>query len=342
MWGTIKGSHRLAKRYEIHNQSGHSRHFTLLHRTKQCSWAQIRSPGLWMWETLSRVFTFRWCIPCIREEESARFSAMNDPELYSRSSPFQVRDASQILGVYKKQMSPEDTDIVLDIGCGTGDVTTKILGPTLGRFELLLGVDKSRDMVEYAQQHYNVDNIFYESPAQYTVPDEEWRRDPPSLCRSVPRLRDVRENGGRWQVENLYAGRERLHSSDSALGSTFLRVFADDGRSRHHRPPVFRHQSQLRFHLHENAKRLHGGREPVHRPSAPPAEERVCGGLHSHPVSDQDRVWQGERERSVLLLLQAVGGPWRQKLSEHYVYIQGVSKVTIHWHPSIEFQIMLA
>ncbi|GFW98483.1 juvenile hormone acid O-methyltransferase [Trichonephila clavipes] len=87
---------------------------------------------------------------------------MNDPELYSRSSPFQVRDASQILGVYKKQMSPEDTDIVLDIGCGTGDVTTKILGPTLGRFELLLGVDKSRDMVEYAQQHYNVDNIFYE------------------------------------------------------------------------------------------------------------------------------------------------------------------------------------
>ncbi|GBL67599.1 hypothetical protein AVEN_97538-1, partial [Araneus ventricosus] len=67
-------------------------------------------------------------------------SAMNDPELYCKANPFQVRDASQILGVYKKRMSPDDADIVLDIGCGTGDVTTGILGPSLGRFELLLGV----------------------------------------------------------------------------------------------------------------------------------------------------------------------------------------------------------
>ncbi|KAF8774770.1 juvenile hormone acid O-methyltransferase-like [Argiope bruennichi] len=87
---------------------------------------------------------------------------MNDPELYAQANPFQVRDASQILGVYKKRMSPDDTDIVLDIGCGTGDVTTRILGPSLGRFELLLGVDKSRDMVEYAQHHYEDENIFFE------------------------------------------------------------------------------------------------------------------------------------------------------------------------------------
>ncbi|GIY31494.1 juvenile hormone acid O-methyltransferase [Caerostris darwini] len=87
---------------------------------------------------------------------------MNDPQLYSRASPFQVRDATQILGVYKKRMSPDDADIVLDIGCGSGDVTTNVLGPALGRFELLLGVDKSRDMVEYAQEHCEHDNVFYE------------------------------------------------------------------------------------------------------------------------------------------------------------------------------------
>ncbi|KAG8175589.1 hypothetical protein JTE90_013408, partial [Oedothorax gibbosus] len=90
---------------------------------------------------------------------------MNDPELYSRASPFQIRDASQVLGVYRKKMGGEvgdGTDTILDIGCGTGDVTSGILAPAIGRFEMLLGVDKSRDMVGYAQQHNSSDNIHYE------------------------------------------------------------------------------------------------------------------------------------------------------------------------------------
>lgn len=72
---------------------------------------------------------------------------MIDPELYARSNPFQVRDASQVLGLYKKRMDSDGSDVILDIGCGTGDVTSKILAPALGRFELLLGVDRSFEMV---------------------------------------------------------------------------------------------------------------------------------------------------------------------------------------------------
>ncbi|XP_054714391.1 juvenile hormone acid O-methyltransferase-like [Uloborus diversus] len=88
---------------------------------------------------------------------------MEDPQLYSQSSPFQIRDASQVLGIYHKRMASQDIpDIVLDIGCGSGDVTSRILAPALGQFELILGVDKSRKMVEYANQHSEDDNIHYE------------------------------------------------------------------------------------------------------------------------------------------------------------------------------------
>nr|UJH41146.1 juvenile hormone acid methyltransferase-1 [Pardosa pseudoannulata] len=87
---------------------------------------------------------------------------MINPELYARSNPFQMRDASQVLGVYKKKLDTDDSDVILDIGCGTGDVTTKIIAPALGRFDLLLGVDRSFEMVNYANQHCTVDNIHYE------------------------------------------------------------------------------------------------------------------------------------------------------------------------------------
>lgn len=101
-------------------------------------------------------------IPCLPDKKkkcaqrkvanlvSLATSSMNDPELYSRASPFQIRDATQVLGAYRKNMDePDGTDVVLDIGCGTGDVTSRILGPAIGRFEMMLGVDKSPDMVSW-------------------------------------------------------------------------------------------------------------------------------------------------------------------------------------------------
>lgn len=88
---------------------------------------------------------------------------MIDPDLYTKSNPFQLRDASQVLGVYRKKIDTDDSDIILDIGCGTGDVTTKIIAPAIGRFEFLLGVDKSVDMVckNYISL-YNAHDYFYE------------------------------------------------------------------------------------------------------------------------------------------------------------------------------------
>ncbi|XP_015910904.1 juvenile hormone acid O-methyltransferase [Parasteatoda tepidariorum] len=87
---------------------------------------------------------------------------MNDPALYIKSNPFQVRDATQILGIFKKQISSDETDIILDIGCGPGDVTTGILKPVIGRFELLLGVDRSKSMVQYARQHCEDEDVLFE------------------------------------------------------------------------------------------------------------------------------------------------------------------------------------
>ncbi|XP_035218879.1 juvenile hormone acid O-methyltransferase-like [Stegodyphus dumicola] len=97
--------------------------------------------------------------PYIRQLQDQK---MNDPELYARASPFQIRDANHVLKDYQNHMMMNDSDVVLDIGCGTGDVTTRILSPAIGRFELLLGVDKSPEMVQYAKQHYEDDNIQYD------------------------------------------------------------------------------------------------------------------------------------------------------------------------------------
>lgn len=87
---------------------------------------------------------------------------MNDPALYIKSNPFQIRDATQVLGVYKKHLVCDNDDVVLDIGCGPGDVTTGILKPSIGQFELLLGVDKSKNMVQYARQHCEEEDVLFE------------------------------------------------------------------------------------------------------------------------------------------------------------------------------------
>lgn len=52
---------------------------------------------------------------------------MDCPELYVKDNGMQQRDAAEITSTYIKKMMWKTNEIILDIGCGPGDVTSKIL-----------------------------------------------------------------------------------------------------------------------------------------------------------------------------------------------------------------------
>lgn len=56
---------------------------------------------------------------------------MNCPEKYIKENGMQRRDVNDILHKFVKQMIWKPNEVVLDIGCGPGDVTTDILFPFL-------------------------------------------------------------------------------------------------------------------------------------------------------------------------------------------------------------------
>ena len=56
---------------------------------------------------------------------------MHCPERYIRNNGIQQRDARDILAAYIEKMVWKSDEIVLDIGCGPGDVTSDILNPFL-------------------------------------------------------------------------------------------------------------------------------------------------------------------------------------------------------------------
>ncbi|UYV81062.1 jhamt [Cordylochernes scorpioides] len=85
---------------------------------------------------------------------------MNNPALYVKSNPFQRRDAQLVLKKYGPQLAPGLA--VLDVGCGTGDLTVDILAQACGDFRLLLGVDLSSHMVDFARRNFQTDRIFFD------------------------------------------------------------------------------------------------------------------------------------------------------------------------------------
>lgn len=52
---------------------------------------------------------------------------MNCPELYVEDNGLQRRDATDILNKFIGKMIWEPNEIILDLGCGPGDVTFEIL-----------------------------------------------------------------------------------------------------------------------------------------------------------------------------------------------------------------------
>lgn len=82
---------------------------------------------------------------------------MHKAALYKRSNGLQRRDAKQTIDEFSHvlQWREDGCDSLLDIGCGSGDVTIDFLLPIVpDNFQRLVGVDLSEEMVEFARQQY--------------------------------------------------------------------------------------------------------------------------------------------------------------------------------------------
>nr|AHW46050.1 juvenile hormone acid methyltransferase [Aphis gossypii] len=85
---------------------------------------------------------------------------MHCPEQYVKENGLQRKDAKDISSTYIRKMVWKSNEIVLDVGCGPGDVTSDILYPLLkNKINQLVGVDKSIEMVEYAKKTYGCSKI---------------------------------------------------------------------------------------------------------------------------------------------------------------------------------------
>ena len=85
---------------------------------------------------------------------------MQNAPLYASSNQMQRRDASLALADHLPNMTWRSDEAILDIGCGSGDVTSSLLFPAIPTsISLLHGVDSSPDMVNYASEHHASDNV---------------------------------------------------------------------------------------------------------------------------------------------------------------------------------------
>lgn len=79
---------------------------------------------------------------------------MNQAVLYSKYNGLQKSDATFVLNNYFNlvQWNDDGEDTIVDIGCGSGDVTNDLLLPKLPKsFGRLIGLDLSEEMVEFAR-----------------------------------------------------------------------------------------------------------------------------------------------------------------------------------------------
>lgn len=76
---------------------------------------------------------------------------MNKAGLYSTANSLQRRDATYVIDQYNQflKWSDNDSDLTLDIGCGSGDVTVEVLLKLTNGF--VIGTDISTEMVKYAK-----------------------------------------------------------------------------------------------------------------------------------------------------------------------------------------------
>ena len=88
---------------------------------------------------------------------------MNNPAEYSKYHMVQDYDASQFLSSVIKKMnwSQPEQDILMDIGCGSGDATLKLILSSFPRLKKIVAIDVSSEMIEFAKKNHSNDKIEY-------------------------------------------------------------------------------------------------------------------------------------------------------------------------------------
>ncbi|CAK9820953.1 Juvenile hormone acid O-methyltransferase [Anthophora plagiata] len=94
---------------------------------------------------------------------------------YANASKAQYRDALDVIEEFEKELS-EMKGKCIDIGCGPGDVTKKLILPRLSPEAELVGTDISKPMIDHARQKYLDEKrlSFFELDIETTaLPNEE-------------------------------------------------------------------------------------------------------------------------------------------------------------------------
>jgi trans-aconitate methyltransferase len=115
-------------------------------------------------------------------------------------------------------LAPQPGERILDLGCGTGHLTSKIAG----RGAQVLGIDNSPEMIGQARQNYPALQFALADAANFSFPDQfdavfsnaalHWIEDADGVARSVaPALRP----GGRFVAE--FGGHGNIRSILEAL-----------------------------------------------------------------------------------------------------------------------------
>lgn len=88
---------------------------------------------------------------------------LSDAPTYSAHRSFQTYGAEVFLKttVPKMDWTKQEEDVVMDIGCASGDATRHQLLPTFPRVKKLIGVDIIPDMIEFAKKNNTSDKIEY-------------------------------------------------------------------------------------------------------------------------------------------------------------------------------------
>lgn len=79
---------------------------------------------------------------------------MDDPDLYAKFNKMQYNVAKEILESHRDLLNKPKNAVILDIGCGDGKVTGRLLRPMLSDFNKIIAIDLSPKMIEHATAKY--------------------------------------------------------------------------------------------------------------------------------------------------------------------------------------------
>ena len=77
-------------------------------------------------------------------------------KIYAKGNEIQVSSGIKLCKKYLSDLTSDD--VILNIGCGTGEIT-QFLATSGGE---VTGIDKNFDIVQYAKQHNGAENINFE------------------------------------------------------------------------------------------------------------------------------------------------------------------------------------